>query len=186
GSAQQGWSVALSADGSTALLGGDADNGGTGAAWAFTSTAAGAPAVTGVSPSSGPVGGGTSVTISGSGFTGATAVKFGATAATSFGVDSDAQITAVAPAGTGTVDVFVTTAAGRSASGPADQFTYLPVAGGGSRGGGSGGGADVIASFVRGKSVKLRGAVWLNGGGSHGTSGDRIVDYRWQVTGPDG
>jgi lipocalin len=36
GSAQQGWSVALSADGNTAILGGLGDNGGTGAAWVYT------------------------------------------------------------------------------------------------------------------------------------------------------
>lgn len=34
--AEQGWSVALSADGNTALVGGLQDNGGTGAAWVFT------------------------------------------------------------------------------------------------------------------------------------------------------
>jgi hypothetical protein len=36
GNAYQGWSVALSADGSTAILGGPADNSDTGAAWVFT------------------------------------------------------------------------------------------------------------------------------------------------------
>ncbi|MEA2403988.1 MAG: hypothetical protein QOE08_635, partial [Thermoleophilaceae bacterium] len=36
GSGQFGWSVALSADGDTALIGGQVDNGSVGAAWAFT------------------------------------------------------------------------------------------------------------------------------------------------------
>jgi len=36
GNAEQGWSVALSADGNTAIVGGLADNGVTGAAWIFT------------------------------------------------------------------------------------------------------------------------------------------------------
>ncbi len=36
GAAQQGWGVALSGDGNTALIGGRADNGYQGAAWAFT------------------------------------------------------------------------------------------------------------------------------------------------------
>ncbi|MCC6889864.1 MAG: hypothetical protein IT536_15140 [Hyphomicrobiales bacterium] len=40
GAAQQGWSVALSADGDTALLGGPDDNGHAGAAWIFTRTGA--------------------------------------------------------------------------------------------------------------------------------------------------
>jgi hypothetical protein len=39
GSAQQGWSAALSADGNTALVGGWADNGDVGAAWVFTRSA---------------------------------------------------------------------------------------------------------------------------------------------------
>ena len=85
-----------------------------------------APAVTGISPSSGPVAGGTQVTITGTSFLGATAVKFGATAATSFTVNGDTSITATSPAGTGTVDVTVTNSGGTSTTGAADQFTYQP------------------------------------------------------------
>ena len=36
GGASQGWSVALSADGNTAIVGGSSDNGGAGATWLFT------------------------------------------------------------------------------------------------------------------------------------------------------
>ncbi|HEY3812702.1 MAG TPA: IPT/TIG domain-containing protein [Caulobacteraceae bacterium] len=86
-----------------------------------------APTVTSVSPAAGPTSGGTTVTISGSGFTGATAVRFGATPATSFTVNSASSITATAPAGSGTVDVTITTSGGTSAAGPADGFTYAPV-----------------------------------------------------------
>src|SRR5205814_402873 len=68
---------------------------------------------------------GTSVTITGTNFTGATAVKFGSTNATSFKVNSPASITATAPAGSGMVDVTVTTSAGTTATGSADQFTYI-------------------------------------------------------------
>jgi uncharacterized protein (TIGR03437 family) len=39
GNADQGWSVALSSDGNTALVGGDADNSGAGAAWVYTRSA---------------------------------------------------------------------------------------------------------------------------------------------------
>ncbi len=96
----------------------------TGSADHFTYTAAGAPAVTGVSASSGSGSGGETVTISGTNLAGATAVQFGAAAAT-FVVNSPTQITAVAPAAAaGTVDVTVTTAAGTSATGSADHFTY--------------------------------------------------------------
>ena len=90
------------------------------------SQGAAAPAVTGVSPGSGPVSGGTSVTITGSGFTGATAVNFGGTVASSFTVNGDTSVTATAPAATavGPVDVTVTTPSGTSATSSADQFTY--------------------------------------------------------------
>ena len=85
---------------------------------------AAAPLVTPVSPARGEPAGGTSVYITGSGFTGATAVKFGTKAATSFTVNSDTQVTATSPSGTGTVDITVTTASGTSATGAADQFVY--------------------------------------------------------------
>jgi hypothetical protein len=51
-------------------------------------------------------------------------VQFGSTNATGFTVGSDTSITATSPAGSGTVDVRVTTAAGTSAVVAGDQFTY--------------------------------------------------------------
>ncbi len=86
------------------------------------------PTVTALQPPTGPEGGGTTVIITGTGFTGATAVAFGATPATSFTVDLDTQITAVSPPGTGTVDVTVTAGGVTSRTSPADQFTYVPAA----------------------------------------------------------
>jgi hypothetical protein len=87
------------------------------------------PTVTGLAPTTGPAVGGTSVTITGTNFTGASAVKFGATPATTFTINSATQITATSPAGTGTVDVTVTTPAGTSATSAADRFVYtLPPA----------------------------------------------------------
>ncbi len=84
------------------------------------------PAVTNVAPKRGPLAGGTSVVITGTGFSTATAVKFDATNATSFTVNSATQITAVAPAGSaGTVDITVTTPGGTSATTSADRFTYV-------------------------------------------------------------
>jgi hypothetical protein len=77
--------------------------------------------ISGIAPASGPNAGGTSVTVTGSSFTGATEVRFGATPATRFTVDSDSTITAVAPAGTGVVDVAVTAPAGTS---NAVAYTY--------------------------------------------------------------
>ena len=85
-----------------------------------------APAVTSVSPSSGPTGGGTAVTITGTNLSGASAVSFGGTPASSFTVDSATQITATAPArGAGIADVRVTTLGGQSANTAADDYTYV-------------------------------------------------------------
>ncbi|MDR7224981.1 IPT/TIG domain-containing protein [Aminobacter aminovorans] len=84
-----------------------------------------APTVTSVSPTSGPTGGGSTVVITGTNLSGATAVSFGGTAAGSFTVNSATQITVTSPAGTGTVDVRVTTAGGTSAVSAGDQFTYV-------------------------------------------------------------
>ncbi len=90
-----------------------------------------APAVGSISPGNGPAAGGTTVNITGTNFAGATTVKFGSTSASSFSVNSANSITATAPAGSGTVDIVVTTAYGTSAASGADQFTYVqpPVAG---------------------------------------------------------
>ena len=64
------------------------------------------------------------MTITGTGFTGATGVSFGQTAASSFNVVNDTQITATSPAGSGIVDVIVTAPGGTSATNLADEFTY--------------------------------------------------------------
>ncbi len=85
------------------------------------------PVISSISPASGPTTGGTTVIISGAGFTGATAVKFGTTSATSYTINSNTQITATTPAGFGKVDVTVTTAIGTSATNTNDQFGFIPV-----------------------------------------------------------
>ncbi|GAA3330662.1 phage tail tube protein [Curtobacterium citreum] len=75
------------------------------------------PVVTNVTP--GGQGSGASVAIAGSSFTGATAVKFGATAATSFAVINDQLITAILPTGSaGSAPVTVTTAVDTSNAAP--------------------------------------------------------------------
>lgn len=83
------------------------------------------PVATGLQPTAGPLGGGTSVTITGHGFTGASAVHFGSAAAT-FTVNSDAQVTASSPAQAayGPQLVTVTTPGGTSPGNPIDRFTY--------------------------------------------------------------
>ena len=79
--------------------------------------------VTGISPPSGTAAGGDTVTIYGGGFTDATAVYFGGVSAT-MTVNTDTEITATSPPGTGTVDVTVVTPAGTSAPTSTDQFSY--------------------------------------------------------------
>jgi len=79
-----------------------------------TFTVAAAPTLTAFSPATGPVG--TSVTITGTNLTGATAVRFNGTAASSFVVNSATSITAVVAAGTTTGLVSVTTPNGTATS----------------------------------------------------------------------
>jgi hypothetical protein len=89
------------------------------------------PTVTKLKPATGPVGGGTTVTISGTNFSGVTSVKFGATNATSFALQTIKGVTsirAVAPAESpGKVDVTVTTPGGTSAISTKDRFSILPT-----------------------------------------------------------
>ncbi|WP_280244436.1 IPT/TIG domain-containing protein, partial [Nocardia abscessus] len=84
----------------------------------------GTPSLTSIDPNQGPASGGNTVTLTGTEFTGATAVDFGGTAAISFAVVSSTQISAVAPAGTGTVNVSVTTPGGTSNS---RSYAYVPA-----------------------------------------------------------
>ena len=79
-----------------------------------TTVFAAAPTITTISPATGPVG--TSVTITGTNLTGATAVSFNGTAASSFVVNSATSITAVVAAGTTTGLVSVTTPSGTATS----------------------------------------------------------------------
>ncbi|MEK6573173.1 MAG: DNRLRE domain-containing protein, partial [Chloroflexota bacterium] len=80
------------------------------------------PAIISFSPTSGPPG--TQVTLTGTSFTGATAVAFNGTAASSFTLDSDTQIRASVPAGATTGKITVVNAAGSGVS--AGNFTVPP------------------------------------------------------------
>ncbi|MFR9750408.1 IPT/TIG domain-containing protein [Nocardia sp. 004] len=78
------------------------------------------PTITAISPTSGPPSGLNSVVITGTGFDGPTTVYFGGTA-TSYTLDSPAQITAIAPPGSGTVLITVVNSGGVSNGFP---YTY--------------------------------------------------------------
>lgn len=107
------------------------------------------PLVTRIAPNAGaPT---TTVTIIGSNLSEVTAVKFGSANASGFELKSDTEILAVAPPGTGTVDVTVETLTGASATSPADRFTYdQPVNERGSAGASSPSAAQsVVASITQ-------------------------------------
>ena len=90
-----------------------------------TSFSTAPPSVSGVSPNSGPAAASNSVTVSGNHFAGATAVNFGSVAVHRIDVESEGRIAVSAPAGTGIVNVTVTTPAGTSETSAADQYRYL-------------------------------------------------------------
>ena len=91
----------------------------------------GVPVVSSVSPNTGPAAGSTSVTVTGTGLAGATAVDFGNANPGTITADSATSITVTSPAGTGTVNVQVTTPVGTSVTSSADQFTYAAAVSGG-------------------------------------------------------
>jgi hypothetical protein len=105
---------------------------------AFNADIQPAPGVTSIKPRKGSVRGGTTVVIHGHDFSGSTKVAFakrasrhsvraGSARPVEFSVDSDTQITAIAPKSrrVGAVDVRVTNPVGTSPVAVADRFTYL-------------------------------------------------------------
>jgi hypothetical protein len=90
----------------------------------YTNGQTSGPTVTGIYPNFGSTAGGYEATITGTGLDGATAVNFGTTPAQILD-DTPTLLTVAVPGhAAGTVDVTVTTPAGTSPTGPADQFTY--------------------------------------------------------------
>jgi hypothetical protein len=87
------------------------------------------PPQTAVLPADGPATGGTTVRISGQGLSGTQAVLFGNTPAQSFQVISDTLVLAVAPPGTGNVQISLSGTYGTIACNPLLNFTYLSVTG---------------------------------------------------------
>lgn len=131
------------------------------------SPSAQAPIIVRITPTAGPEAGGTRVVISGRGFADATRVSFGKVVVTGFTIDSDVQISAVTPAGAGSVDVRVASPAGISLVTKADLFTYVP--------------APVIKSISpssgpQGTLVKISGTSFTGtSGASFGTAAARVT-----------
>jgi hypothetical protein len=83
------------------------------------------PSIRAIAPEHGPLAGGTTVIISGKNLGGVTSVLFGSTPSPLVTPVTQGEILAQSPAGIGTVDITVTSALGTSATGSADQFTYV-------------------------------------------------------------
>ncbi|WBP91292.1 beta strand repeat-containing protein [Kitasatospora cathayae] len=143
-----------------------------------------APAVTGLIPTMGPSGGGNTVTIFGSGLALTSAVHFGSAAATNVTVISDSQVTATAPAGTGTVLVTTTTPGGTSTIGLGNAYyTYvaLPVISSLSPAQGSVSGGDDV--LIRGSNLTYTDAVFF---GTAPASFAAVSDTMVVTTSPPG
>ena len=82
--------------------------------------------VTGVSPTVGSDEGGNPVSITGTNFSPGATVMFGSIPATNVVVNSDTNITATAPAGSGSVNVIVSSLDGTSVANNSDIYTYEP------------------------------------------------------------
>ncbi|MGZ4233787.1 MAG: IPT/TIG domain-containing protein [Solirubrobacteraceae bacterium] len=94
------------------------------ARFTYTTTPA-APTIGAVAPMTGPTAGGTIVTITGTGLGHANAVTFGGRSGTGLRQVSDTQLQVTTPAGSGTVPVAISTAAGSSMPSAMGQFTYV-------------------------------------------------------------
>lgn len=88
-----------------------------------------APTITAIDPIFGPEAGGTEVTVTGTDLTDVTSVSFDGNEATDLTVVSPTELTAITPAGTGLVDVAVTSPGGTATL--QDAYTYIPEANGG-------------------------------------------------------
>jgi hypothetical protein len=151
------------------------------------------PVVTGLSVQSGAAG--TSVTVTGQNFSGAAGhlqVMFGSTPATSVTIVDDAHVVAVAPAGSGTVDVRVqsgiTTSAnaqnfkntifgyGISAISASDQFSY------GSSG--TTNQAPTVATAAAAAPSQVTGTTTIVSVMGADDGGEANLTYRWTSTGP--
>ncbi len=124
------------------------------------------PVVKGISPAVGPAVGGTKVTITGSVLFAATKVRFGAISVPVTKRISNNQIVATAPAGTGKVEVTVTTPGGTSATSPGDRYTYAVPAAANSV---------VNQSGTVGTLVGAAPSVIVTDGQGHGVAGVSVI-----------
>ena len=122
--AQQGRSVSLSADGSTALVGGSAESGSNGASWFFIPLSP--PTITAITPASGSVG--TLVTISGTNLINPSSLTIGGVPAIVIS-NTGTSIVAMAMPGTVTGLISIATIGGNATSTNAFTVTATPFPG---------------------------------------------------------
>ena len=142
------------------------------------------PTVTSVTPNNGTPAGGNSVTVAGTGFTGATAVHFGSDRGHRDHRGHATCLTVTVPAGTGTVDVTVTTPNGTSAASSSDHYTYdapPTVTGVSPSGGPTDGGTSVTVT-----GTGFTGATAVDFGSTPGTSINVTSATSLTVTSPAG
>ena len=134
-----------------------------------------------IAPTAGLSAGGTAVTLKGSGFTGATGVKFGATPARAFKVLSDSLMEAVAPPGTGSVTVSVSTPRGLIQGGPLSRYTYISLGSVTPSDGPASGSTEVV---IRGHNLGQVNTLWF--GDRQATNLKVISDNEITVLAPPG
>lgn len=130
-----------------------------------------APAITSFTPTSGAAR--TSVKITGTGFTGVSAVSFNNVNATTFGANSDTQITAEVPAGATTGLVRVTTPGGLATS--AATFTVLPPPPNDNFAGAQG----ISGSSGSTAGINVAATEELNEPDHAGNAGGKSIWYQW-------
>jgi IPT/TIG domain len=111
-----------------------------------------------IAPTAGLAAGDSVVNIHGTGFTGATAVNFGTVPAKSFKVMSSSVIEAVAPPGSGTVMVTVTTPGGTTRGGPLSRYTYISLGSVAPSHGSASGATDVV---IKGQNLGQVQTLWF-------------------------
>ena len=159
------------------------DGTGTGDEYTYGGSPPPVPTISSLNPKSGPSG--TEVTITGTNLAGAT-VTFGGNDA---GIKSTSatSVVAVAPPGTGTVDVIATTNGGPSANTANDNFTYtIPVKAPAVTGIAPNSGSTAGGTVVTITGTDLSGATGVKFGSASGTNLVQVSATELRVTAPAG
>ncbi len=164
GSGQQGFSVALSTDGNTAIVGGNIDNSNAGAAWVYTYVPP--PTITNFTATSGPVG--SLVTITGTNLSNPSAITIGGVSAIPIS-NTGINLVAMVMPGATTGTVSVTTASG-TANGTGNFTVTASLAPNAQQGAKLIGTGGVIAQIGWSLSISADGNTAIVGGANDNSS----------------